>query len=866
MNRPLDSICILCRIRLLSRRCTSKASQQSSRQLHLSLASKAQRSTFQKTRPTLRQSCIQSQKRPFTTKDSTSKDPTAQETSHEPLDAATEEALTTDHPPETDENRDVFQVARSYLGPEAIAIHARKRFGDRLPEGALKQEEYESYERMFGTPLPWKEQDEDAQYSGESETAEYDRQVLLRDGMDGASEEVHMEPEYFEEAVDNIHQLASENAPHPSSSSQVNDGAKLNLLPQLYSDPRMSTEETNGNRLNEVETEMDPEYEPDTAEHLRAHPFTLSSRSGTSPSTLSIPKPAMANPVSIMLSNVNNKHLDETAERVFGGPGLPYSSSTPLNARNKTQKPIPLSPLQSQMVSMEADAYMAAVMPGSYASIMSILVEIRKQMGSGWVEDLFNKEGGPGILDAGAGGAAVLAWQEMLRAEWARIQDTSSSSKAQQPEASKTSSPSTLTAQLGKATVVASSSPMRDRASLLLLNTTFLPRLPDYIHVSHDPDNPNVDKRKQFDIIVAPHSLWSIQEDYQRKMHIQNLWAMLKPKGGVMIFLEKGVPRGFEVIAGARQYILDELFTPSNADSARSLDSEENVAPLETDQSSEQAVTRKGIPRSPGKIIAPCTTHAKCPMLRHPGHTPHRKDFCHFQQRYHRPSYMQRMLGAKSRDHEDVKFSYVAIQRGVTREGRDSLNSKKATDRAFAGYDLLDADLAVAAQSHSSLESSVTASSRGDSAGNPSQFEQEMDPNEEEVLTTPPPTAQPPQRELLPRIIQTPLKRQGHVMLDVCTPAGTFERWTVPKSYGKQAYRDARKASWGDLWPLGGKNRVPRGLRIGDALRLKKEVETEETNGDDGPTKIKVKGRVKPKSQKREERKAARKAMAPRVK
>ncbi|KLU82990.1 hypothetical protein MAPG_02057 [Magnaporthiopsis poae ATCC 64411] len=67
----------------------------------------------------------------------------------------------------------------------------------------------------------------------------------------------------------------------------------------------------------------------------------------------------------------------------------------------------------------------------------------------------------------------------------------------------------------------------------------------------------------------------------------------------------------------------------------------------------------------------------------------------------------------------------------------------------------------------------------------------------------------------LPRNIRPPLKGRGNVAMDVCTPAGTLERWTVPKSFGKQAYHDARKARWGDLWALGAKQREARPPRLG---------------------------------------------------
>ncbi|PIA18546.1 Rsm22-domain-containing protein, partial [Coemansia reversa NRRL 1564] len=51
------------------------------------------------------------------------------------------------------------------------------------------------------------------------------------------------------------------------------------------------------------------------------------------------------------------------------------------------------------------------------------------------------------------------------------------------------------------------------------------------------------------------------------------------------------------------------------------------------------------------------------------------------------------------------------------------------------------------------------------------------------------------------RIMLPPIKRKGHVVLDVCSNDGPIERWTFTKSYDKQIYRDARKTFWGDLFP-----------------------------------------------------------------
>jgi ribosomal protein RSM22 (predicted rRNA methylase) len=54
------------------------------------------------------------------------------------------------------------------------------------------------------------------------------------------------------------------------------------------------------------------------------------------------------------------------------------------------------------------------------------------------------------------------------------------------------------------------------------------------------------------------------------------------------------------------------------------------------------------------------------------------------------------------------------------------------------------------------------------------------------------------------RLIRAPLKRDAHVILDVCTPQGTFERRVASKGKLRDepgAYRAARKSRWGALWP-----------------------------------------------------------------
>ena len=396
-------------------------------------------------------------------------------------------------------------------------------------------------------------------------------------------------------------------------------------------------------------------------------------------------------------------------------------------------------PLQSnhhRMSEIDADAYISTYLPQMYAASRSVLVEVRKRLGTEWLRDLLTRNNGEGpkVLDAGSGGAALSAWQEIVDAEWDVMKEEGKAKDRHPP---------------GKKTAVIGSDNLRQRVSHLLHNTTFLPRLPDYHHSADNAekllDAPQVpQRRKTYDVILASHLLLQWPEGHRRKAILNNLWGLLSD-GGVLVVLEKGHPRGFEAVADVRSKLLNEFMLHAES------------APENEDIPQEFKRVRE-----PGMIVAPCTNHKECPMYKVPGKAPGRKDVCSFSQRFIRPPFLHRLMNGRDRNHDDVEFSYIAVRRGRTLP--DSISQgKDAADRAFEGY------------------------SEGDS----------------------------PDPLSLPRNITRPLKRHGHVLLDVCTPAAKIERWIVPQSLGKQVYRDARKARWGDLWALGAKTRNERKVRLG---------------------------------------------------
>ncbi|KAJ5749806.1 hypothetical protein N7533_006834 [Penicillium manginii] len=602
------------------------------------------------------------------------------------------------------------------LGGEEYTLESwvqmvRQQCGDDVPDGALNDEELRLYISLYGEPNIQRLADE-----GIPEDEKDPDQLFREDGQGGWEE---IEFEQSAEAHDDTPVVYDMDA-----SPELDETAAMRRTREV-------AEQLGGEIMME---QFVNEAVPDSAP--RSHPMTREGKFETEPGTINLPKKTVTGPISIILSEFSNKHIADTAHRLFGGPGLPNSTTTPPPRAQLPQLPIPISASQHHMGEMEANAYLAALYP-------VFLWKFESVSGTDWIRKLISQDGGPNVLDASGGGAGILAWRDIISAEY----------QLMVPD-----HPEDAPVPYGRSTVLTGSDALRLRASAILDNTTFLPRLPDYLHVREKPtldDSRAAPKRKQYDVIIAPHSLLGFEEEYQRKEYVENLWQLLNPDGGVLVLLEKGRQKGFECIAGAREMLLKRhIASPNSTEYENFLDSPDSS---------------RTVKKESGMIVAPCTNHSTCPMHNSAGPTKGRKDYCHFEQRYIRPPFLQRIMGARDRNHEDIKFSYIAVQRGQDlRQQQNIQQNAEVTDAAFEGFEHLDE-----------------------------------------------PTS-PFHPLSLPRAVYPPLKRRGHVIFDLCTPAGKIERWTVPRSYSRQAYRDARKSNWGDLWALGAKTRIPRKLNLGE--------------------------------------------------
>ncbi|KAG0127180.1 hypothetical protein HOY82DRAFT_613728 [Tuber indicum] len=119
----------------------------------------------------------------------------------------------------------------------------------------------------------------------------------------------------------------------------------------------------------------------------------------------------------------------------------------------------------------------------------------------------------------------------------------------------------------------------------------------------------------------------------------------------------------------------------------------------------------------------------------------------YFTTRYERPGYLQRLREVSFKNHEDCEYSYVAFYRGVDYHTNVKNNISPTIDDFCITPDV--------GEPNTPVESPYTASQL-----------------QNYTLT-------------LLRIILPPIKRDGNVILDVCTPIGSNEPWVVPENLGK---------------------------------------------------------------------------------
>ncbi|KAK6099221.1 37S ribosomal protein S22 [Batrachochytrium dendrobatidis] len=217
-------------------------------------------------------------------------------------------------------------------------------------------------------------------------------------------------------------------------------------------------------------------------------------------------------------------------------------------------------------------------------------------------------------------------------------------------------------------------------------------------------------EHEKHDLVVASFVIGELTSDLIIKATLKALWDQTR---GMLVLIDRGTPNGFRHIAEARAAI------------------------LEMANSNEQLGAH---------VVSPCSHEKLCPLL------VNGKSWCHFSQRVYRNEVVRSITGFKSADHEDIKFSYVAIRRGA----RPAVTQSKLSTKSAL------TDLSQLSTNDKSLLQKLSLN--------------------------------------WSRVTAPPIKKKKHVIIDMCSSEGQIQR-VIATKLSSPFYKDARKLHWGDQWP-----------------------------------------------------------------
>ncbi|KAG8683282.1 37S ribosomal protein S22, partial [Ceratobasidium sp. 394] len=291
-------------------------------------------------------------------------------------------------------------------------------------------------------------------------------------------------------------------------------------------------------------------------------------------------------------------------------------------------------------------------------------------------------------------------------------------------------------------------------------------------------------------LALCAFTLSELPTGTSRKRMVTEMW---ESGAEWMVIIDHGTPAGFDNVARARDLLL-EL-------GRREFEARAKGPPV--DQGA----------REPGShVVAPCPHSHACPLHS----SPHTRDVCHFTQRIQTPPFLRHTKHSHE-GHEDVAYSYVVVRRGQAPNTHASQRYGSPFAHGLVGEVgreeaekiQLDLERGKIKQKGRGKLRGRTVLEVGEDGVWDSPDRDLPDASQSSSESTPPPEKEYISEESAmqsaigtwPRIVYPPMKRSGHVILDTCTHQGSIARITIPKSQGKQAYYDARKANWGDAFP-----------------------------------------------------------------
>ncbi|KAK4684645.1 3-methyl-2-oxobutanoate hydroxymethyltransferase, partial [Tremellales sp. Uapishka_1] len=482
----------------------------------------------------------------------------------------------------------------------------------------------------------------------------------------------------------------------PAAMQTLHEGEKLSLGVEADDFSRRQA-----GRLQSASREGDVEEEDYERRDERRSPAAVlgSKRVG-----LVILPPQLVRGIEKQISETNPREIRDAFLSLLPPPGS--SAPKPSGRERKAQ------PHSTPEVAL---AKAAAFLPGQYAAVRNILVELERRLGMDWMGD-------DGIVEFSGGSGPGL---------WATLDATGrlGTSPVTKPVDCHVVHTSRYGLELGTRLIEDISESVAD----INFTRKFIPET-----LSATPS-----------LALSTFHLSTLPTPSSRNTHLSTLLSLDAP---YTILVDRSTPAGWAAISEARTYIL-----------------------------------AKSSAEDPLHVVAPCPHDGPCPLVR---------DICGYKQKLQRPTFLRKTKHS-GRGEEEVGYCYLVVAKGerpslrsdsgllengrlggVGREEIERLSrrdSGKTELREVEGGEFEMINLgsldAVYAEPSGVVEDDVLVADMRQEAYS------------------------------WPRLVAAPMKRSGHVVMDACTPSGQIQRLTFSKSHSNQGYYDARKSSWGDLFP-----------------------------------------------------------------
>ncbi|KAK6330838.1 37S ribosomal protein S22 [Orbilia javanica] len=760
----------------------------------------------------------------------------------------------------------------------------RIKWQDTLPAGLLSPPDQRLWNTLYGEPKRWWDADEAAEIEGlMGDGMLFEEAVLLIDGVNavrsggegeeeggytvengvvsyygpvdeegrplkrGGEGEEEVVMEGAEEVV--VEEAVVEEFVPPTSFKDPVEEARI----QALLDARAAAVE-----ITKAFDTPGTDGKEEGEEYVRTHPLTLRGRFATYPSTVFVPK-SLQNTTVSLLKEAKIEHLRDRAY-LYNPPPIraPTGAGTikGLAKGGKSGYHPNLSPETHRGDKLDAAVWLGVVMPEVYAVNLGVATEIRRRLGGEWARGVKK------VLDVGGGGAGILAWGDIVKAEnmaeeERRLEEGSKGFDLEAAEGDEIVSTSEAdgTWDWGhgiegvqassldedfkfEATVVTASPHVRSLASKVLANTTFLPRVP-YFSAVHG----NV---KWDDSGVFSSSSRSAKEskDIEADMEEEDIgevvWQDEAPSSSTDDKKQPPISpkRSYDLIFASYtlehikkenlfQHHIDNLWQLLTPGGVLCLVELGNVDGFNNIASARQRLLRKWI-KSP---LSEKKKESDEILEFDDISAPIEEDILGLGQTVPKPTSKEAanttlaerledgMIVAPCTNHNECPmhsnqrtiFKSNDVCKFPQKYQRTIIAQRVVsghTDHTNAFFSYLSVRRGVKKDETLAVEQATAKRRREAIEGDrkPKLLPMAVDKINKEYSEE----QKRGYMHLQPRLVLPPIKGDHHVTLDVCTNHGDLERWIVPNSFSKKAYTDARKAKWGDLWVWGAKTKVVR--------------------------------------------------------